>query len=137
LSIIPYADHVPDENYYRSIFNFCMALANLEVESQKQTSHGIIDIHINGSKGDDYILEFKYFSEKKPKNKENPTPPTEPFEIEMLRKKMGSKLKQAMTQINKKYAQGYESGHGRLIKIAIVIARRTFVLAKCEVVDRK
>jgi hypothetical protein len=85
----------------------------------------------------DYILEFKYFSEEKPKNEKQPTPPIEPFEIEELRKKMLPKLKEAMDQINNKYAQGYESGPGRLIKVAIVIARRSFVLAKCEVVDRK
>jgi hypothetical protein len=43
--------------------------------------------------------------------------------------------REALKQIEGKYADKYEGGSGRLIKVALVIARRTFVLAQFKVID--
>jgi hypothetical protein len=42
---------------------------------------------------------------------------------------------QALKQINEKYADKFLGGSNRLVKVALVIARRTFTLAQFEVVE--
>jgi hypothetical protein len=134
LAQFTYDEHIPLERYYHSLFRTAMAMAIIQTESHKHTSHGRLDVHLRGNKSDDYIIELKYITEKNARDQE---PPTDPREEAKLRGKMDSKARKTLKQISKKYTQSHARGSGRLVKAAIVIARRTFVTARFEVVERK
>jgi hypothetical protein len=88
---------------------------------------------LTGQGNDEYIIELKLYREEKPKS--GPlVPPKTDEEIAELRGLMAPQAREALKQIEGKYADKYEGGSGRLIKVALVIARRTFVMAKFEVV---
>jgi hypothetical protein len=62
-------------------------------------------------------------------------PPKTDEEIANLREQMAPLAREALKLIEGKYADKFEGGSGRVIKVALVIARRTFVLAQFEVID--
>ena len=59
-----------------------------------------------------------------------------PEEMVRLRERMAPLAEAAMEQINEKYALSLVRGPGRLVKVSMVIARRVFVLAQFEAVQR-
>jgi hypothetical protein len=137
LALFPYDSHIDEEKYYHSLFISIMLHVNFAFAHQKHTSHGILDSQFRTKKGDDFILEFKHLKERKTSKGNYPTPPIENKKIADLRKRMAPKAQEALDQITEKYAKSHETGQGRLIKVGIVIARRTFVLAQYEIVERE
>jgi hypothetical protein len=56
-------------------------------------------------------------------------------ETSSLRKRMITMAKRAIRQIDAKYADKFVGRGARLIKVALVIVRRSYVLVKFDVVD--
>jgi hypothetical protein len=96
-----------------------------------------MDFYIKNKNNDEHIIEIKYLEEPKDSSGKYPVPPTKPDEAASLREKMAPKAREALRQVTEKYTQSPERGPGRLIKVALVIARRTFVLAQFETLERE
>ena len=136
LALFPFDIHVEAEKYYHSMFLFAMILAKQRYTGQEHTSHGILDVRVMGGDGSDHIVEMKILQEEKTKSGGHPTPPTDPEEKARLRERMETNAREALRQITEKYAHSHSSGPGRLVKVALVIARRTVVLARYEAIGR-
>jgi hypothetical protein len=136
LALIPFDLHESTEKFYHSHFLVAMSMSGQPFVVQRHTSHGIMDIWVKGRGDDEYAIEFKLLKEEKDLSGNYPTPPTIPEEMASLRKRMAPLAKEAMEQINKKYALSLVRGPGRLVKVSMVIARRVFVLAQFEAVQR-
>jgi hypothetical protein len=128
--------HEATEKFYHFNFLMAMSTAGQPFDVQRHTSHGILDLWVKGKGDDDYIIEFKLFKEEKDSSGNYPVPPREPEERARLRERMATMADKAMKQIDEKYAPSLGRGPGRLIKVAMVIARRDFVLAQFEIVNR-
>jgi hypothetical protein len=137
LALVPYDLHIIDENYYHTLFYFAMLYIGQEVLVQKLTSHGDADSYMKADNGEEYIIEFKIFDEKADSSGKRPVPPTKPKEIQELRKRMEPRAREALDQITARYAQSHARGPGKLFKVGIVVARRTFVLVKFETIVRE
>ena len=136
MALIPFDLHEAKEKFYHSHFLMAMLMAGQPLAVQKHASHGIIDLYVKGKRDDEYIVEFKLFKEDKDSSGNYPVPPTDPEETDRLRQKMAPLAVEAMKQITDKYALSHAKGPGRLFKVAMVVARRTFVLAQFEAVQR-
>jgi hypothetical protein len=134
LSQFTYDIHKKDESYYQSLFETAMFFAKVRYHSQEHTAHGRLDLHLTSPRGDEFIIEFKLYREDKPKNRPL-VPPIGEEAIAKLRSKMAPLAQKALKQITERYQSKFGVGQGRVIKVALVIARRTFVLVKFEVVD--
>jgi DNA-binding Lrp family transcriptional regulator len=124
------------ESYYQSLLEVALEWAGQEVESQRAASQGVLDILFSDEK-DRYTVELKVFREKKPKPGVPPPPPTDPADAADLRGKMAPKADEALKQIRERYSPEFKPDpevHGivRVHGIAIVVARRTFVMVKIE-----
>jgi hypothetical protein len=82
-------------------------------------------------------VDIKFHKETtKPKSKK-PIPPKNPEEIAKLQKAMTPLALKGLKQIEEKYADKFGAGYyGPIVKVALVVARRTFVLAKFETLDK-
>jgi hypothetical protein len=114
-----------------------MLMAKVAFTTHPHASHGIIDTLFREEDGSDFVVELKYLTEPIGPNDKNPPPPSDPQEIAKLRKSMATLAEKALEQITKKYALTHSRGKGRLVKVGVVIARRTFVLAQCEALKRE
>jgi hypothetical protein len=127
-----YDEHIEEDKYYQTLFESAMLMANQPFQPQEHTAHRRIDVHLTGQGDDEYIIELKLYREEK--SKSGPlVPPKTDEEIAELQGQIASLTREALNQIEVKYADKYEGGSGRLIKVALVIARRTLVLAQFEV----
>jgi hypothetical protein len=129
--------HIIDEKYYHTLFINAMFFAKQSVNASSHTSHGIIDILLRDKYGNNYIIELKYHAEPKDSSGKYPALPQGPEEEARLRQAMAPLAREALSQISRKYQQTHSRGPGKLIKVALVIARRSFVLAEFEVVRRQ
>jgi hypothetical protein len=128
-----YDNHIEAEKFYQMLLEKCMSLANQAVLPQEHTAHGRIDLHFTGPNGDEYLIELKLHKER---NTSSPTvlgEPTEPADEARLRKAMAKTAAAALNQIDKKYAKKFTGGDTKVVRLALVIARRTFVLAEFKV----
>jgi hypothetical protein len=103
-------------------------------QTQEHTTHGRLDIEVIGPQGDDYIVEIKLYREEKPPN-EPLRVPRDAVGKAQLRGAMVHLAQEALTQIDEKYASNVEGGDNRVVKVALVIARRIFVLAQFETLE--
>ncbi|MDR1872831.1 MAG: ATP-binding protein, partial [Deltaproteobacteria bacterium] len=129
LSQYPGDVHIEEEKYYSTLFQSALLMSGQWFQTQKHTTHGRLDIHVKGPKCDDYIIEIKFYNEEKPKN-ESLRPPRDAAGKAQLREAMEPWAEKALTQIKEKYLANFEGGDNRVILVALVIARRNFVLAK-------
>jgi hypothetical protein len=134
LSQFTYDIHKKDESFYQAMFETAMFFAKVRYHSQEHTAHGRLDLHLTSPSGDEFIIEFKLYREDKPKNRPL-VPPIGEEAIAKLRSQMAPLAKTALKQITERYQSKFGVGRGRVVKVALVIARRTFVLVKFEVVD--
>jgi hypothetical protein len=125
-----YDNREETETQIVALFQSAMIIADQAYHTQTQTSHGRTDIDLRGKNSDVFIIEIKLYREKI-KSYDPYVPPDTPKEAAGLRQRMAPLAKKAMSQINKKYVQSFK-GEGRIIKVALVVARRTFVLAEFE-----
>jgi ABC-type dipeptide/oligopeptide/nickel transport system ATPase component len=124
-----------------------MMMADQPIESQEPNAQGRLDFHLKGPNGDDYIIKIKLYQEPKKTSKPGskkaskpgsksasnelvPLAPREDDEIIQSRKLMEPLAQKALKQIKTKYAGEFEGGSNQVFMIALVIAKRTFVLAK-------
>jgi hypothetical protein len=124
--------HFKYEKHYHVLFEVAMMMAKQPCEPRKPTAYGLMDFQMIGPKGDMYIIELKLLKEPKNKRGEEPTPPDEPNEIAKLRATMSPLARKALNQIGQKYVNDFTDRPIRVIKVALVIARRSFVLAEFE-----
>ncbi|MDR1872607.1 MAG: ATP-binding protein, partial [Deltaproteobacteria bacterium] len=129
LSQYPDDDHIEAEKYYSTLFQSALLMSGQWFQTQKHTTHGRLDIHVKGPKCDDYIVEIKFYNEEKPQNA-SLRPPRDAAGKAQLREAMEPLAEKALTQIKEKYLANFEGGDNRVILVALVIARRNFVLAK-------
>jgi hypothetical protein len=153
-----YDDNNQNERYYHSLFVSAMTIAGQPLIPHEHTAHGILDIRLRGSDGDEFIIEVKVLTEsgktkiagqgthgpsaetnrdgqvKKPVPRYAGLPLTEK-EKASLRKRMTTLADRALRQIDAKYADKFVGRGARRIKVALVIARRSYVLVKFVVVD--
>jgi hypothetical protein len=130
-------------------------LAKRKYDSQLVTAHGFLDIHFVGPNGERFIIELKVYSDsdftpldaietnpdpksfdaakKAPQRKRLP-PPSSVEDIAKLRELMTPTAEAALLQVRKKYADFFRADGQPVILVALVMARRTFVLAKFEVI---
>jgi hypothetical protein len=130
-----YEQHINKEAFYHSMFESTLIMANQRFWHHEHTVHGRLDTHLNGPNGEEYIIEVKLLRERKT-SKGHPKPPLEVEEQIKLRKKMATLAKEAFKQISENYAQTF-LGDCRVIKVALIIARWSFVLAQFEVIEGK
>ena len=95
-------------------------------------SNGCPGSCLKAANGKEYVIKFKLLDEEAGSSGRRLVPPTEPEKIAELRKRMEHKAREALDQITERRAQPGAGGSGRLVKVGIVIARRTFVLVKYE-----
>jgi hypothetical protein len=133
LGMFSYDLHDNKENYYHTLFLALLHLANQNFMAQGHRSMGMYDLHLV-SGGDDYIVEFKVLRSRG----KNPyeMPKTDKDKATLTRR-MGLLAAGAINQISLKYAQPFLGGPGRLIKVGLVVAKRSHVVAKFEVVEPK
>jgi hypothetical protein len=110
-----------------------MLMAQSGIQSLEHTGQGRMDVLLSGQVDDDYVIELKLYKEEIPKNG-TLDPPISVEEITELRKLMSPLAQDSLKQINKRYIRKFKGGSGRVIKVALVIARRILVLAQFEVV---
>jgi hypothetical protein len=134
LSQYYYDDHIEEERYYQTLFKAAMFTANQRILTQEHTAHGRLDVHIETPNRDHYIVELKIYRETKPDNKPL-VPPKDPEKATKLRQAMAPLAQQALKQIDEQYADRFKGDSGRLVKIAVVIARRSFVLVEIAALD--
>jgi hypothetical protein len=151
-------DNKQSERLYHSLFAMAMSIAGQPLIPHEHTSHGILDIRLRGSDGDEFIIEVKVLNEsgktktagqdsseisaktvreglgKMPGTRYGNLPVT-PKEKASLRKRMTTLAERTLNQIGENYADKFVGCGARLIKVALVIARRTYVLVKFDVVD--
>jgi hypothetical protein len=136
LAQYPHGDHIENEKYYQTLLESALLMAGQRFWTQESTVHGNMDIHLNNHKGDEYIIEVKLFREKKPDKRPLP-PPLEPDKISQLKNNMNSQAKKAFKQISERYAQKFLGDSCNVVKIALVIARISFVMMQFKVVEGK
>jgi hypothetical protein len=151
-----YDDNNQNEKHYHSLFVSAMTIAGQPLIPHEHTAHGILDIRLKGHDGDEFIIEVKVLNEKgktesavppdtsgktaRNTQGKKPVPrylglPVTDKEKTSLRKRMTTLAKRALRQIDAKYADKFVGRGARLIKVALVIARRSYVLVKFDVVD--
>jgi hypothetical protein len=153
-----YDDNNQNEKHYHSLFVSAMTIAGQPLLPHEHTAHGILDIHLRGHDGDEFIIELKVLNERgKTKSLRSDPPeiqreaaredqgkkpvpcyaglPVTEKEKASLRKRMATLAKRAIRQINAKYADKFMGRSGRLIKVALIIARRSYVLVNFDVMD--
>jgi hypothetical protein len=127
-----YDIHIEDERFYHALFQSAIMMVGQKCYPQEHTSHGRIDIELQ-DKNSVYIIELKLYKDGDRPNI-SPTPPKKPEDVTKLRSAMAPLAKEALNQIDQKYAQTFY-GTERIVKVAIVFARRTYVLAEFETCD--
>jgi hypothetical protein len=131
-----YDAHIEEEKYYQTLLEAALLMAGQRFWPQEHTAHGRLDIHIEGPKHEEYIIEIKLFREEKDSDGSSRTPPLKTDEITQLKEKMATLADDALMQISEKYAQKF-LGDSRVVKIAVVVARRTFPFMQFQVVEKK
>jgi hypothetical protein len=145
-----------NEGQFNILFQVALEWAKKKYDSQQFTAQGILDIHVVGQKGEHFIIELKVYGDESQKTldspgtnlnassigpakkREKPKPPPPPTSDEdkaKLRESMTPIATAALTQIREKYADKYMGEGKPIVMVALVIARRAFVLAKFEVID--
>jgi hypothetical protein len=155
LNQYPYSTLNFDENLYQALFGAALFLVDQSYTAQEVTAHGILDIHFVSPNGAHYIIELKVYRAPTKKSSEtNPfaettdppkkdsqpkriSPPHSDADKAKLRKSMTSKANAALKQIRAKYADKYRGSGKQVVMVALVMTRRTFVLAKFEVIEPK
>jgi hypothetical protein len=155
-----YDDNNQNERHYHSLFVSAMTIAEQPLIPHEHTARSILDSRLRGSDGDEFIIEVKVLNESgktKTAGQGSHGPPAETAhegqgnkpvpryaglpltekEKASLRKRMTTLAERALKQIDAKYADKFVRRGVRLIKVALVIARRSCVLVKFDVVDRK
>ncbi|MDR1871465.1 MAG: ATP-binding protein [Deltaproteobacteria bacterium] len=144
------------ESKYQNLLEAALYMADQKFDPQAVTPHGILDFHIDGPNGERFIVELKVYREyvkKSPQAKRTiPTPksinapeedskidhippPSSEKEIAKLKESMTPLANEALSQIRKQYADKFRADGKPLIMVALVMARRTFVLAKFDVIE--
>jgi hypothetical protein len=134
LNQYPYDTHIEDEKFYQAMLESVMLLADQGFQTQEPTTHGRLDLHLTSKSGDEYIVEIKLYREEKPKNNKPLVPPIDEEAIAELRGKMTPLAMDTFKQITERYQGKFAPVQGRVVKVALVIARRSFVLAMFEAV---
>ena len=126
-----YEDHIPLEAHYRTQFKMAMFLADQPVKAQEQTGTGRMDLSLAGPERVDFIIELKHFKEAKKKGakKKDAKKDEDPA---LLHEPMSKLAMEAMDRIERDYVPDFEGRGARLVKVAVVVARRTTVLAEFE-----
>ena len=137
---------------YLNLLISCMHAANQNSTACGATSRGRFDLLIEHNK-DNYIIEMKVLKLRRKGGGDNfdgpPrgakeaasdaeaaeiewAPPKTPEERKALRRRMANLAKKALEQIEARYAPSYANGPGRVIKVALVVAKRTEVHVEIE-----
>jgi hypothetical protein len=128
------ADHIEEERYYQTLLVSAMLMAKERFSSQEHKANGRLDLHLTIPGGDEYIIEIKLYREEKPFNKSQVPPKVEDV-IVKLRSQMAPLANDTLKQITERYQGKFGVDQGRVVKVALVIARHSLVLAKFEVVS--
>ncbi|MDR1871784.1 MAG: hypothetical protein LBS60_07690, partial [Deltaproteobacteria bacterium] len=153
-----YYSFIEDEKQYQVFLESALFMADQGVDSQEMTAQGLLDVHFVSPKGEHFIIELKVYREKTPKSSDSPEtnpdansadppekgakpkhipPPLDDQARAKLRKSMTPIAEAALIQIKEKYVDKYRGEGQPIAMVALVMARRTFVLAKFEVMEPK
>jgi hypothetical protein len=135
LALFSYDSDIEVEKFYQRMLEMCMYWVNQAFQPEEHTTHGRIDLHFTGPKGDEYLIELKLHKERNTSSPSKPLAPPEPADLPRLRKAMAKTAAAALNQIDKKYASKFIHGDTRVVCLALVIARRRFVLAEFKVIE--
>jgi hypothetical protein len=127
------ADHIEKERYYQTLLVSAMLMAKERFNSQEHKTNGRLDLHLTIGGGDKYIIEIKLYREEKPFNW--PIVPKVEDVIAKLRSQMAPLANDTLKQITKRYQGKFGIDQGRVVKVALIIARHSLVLAKFQVVS--
>jgi hypothetical protein len=138
LNWIPYAIHLPLENYYHSLILAVLKALSFKVRSEDMTAEGRMDMRLELSQDKLYIFEFKLKKIETEQVSDSADTQMEDSKSKKTSSKgktkaelMADALKEARDQlIDKGYAQRDEREYAQVHKVAVGIVGRSQVCAE-------
>ena len=127
---------------HQALLELALRWAGQEIESRHVAS-GVFEIVISG-RTDRLLVEVEVFGETRPERGVRLLPPTDPADAASLRMRMAPTAEESLKRMRERCAgwgiepaRSFEPGRsvepgGRVNGMAVVVARRTFVLARIE-----
>jgi hypothetical protein len=114
---------VEEEGYYKMMIHTCLLMANQDCRPLGATADGRVDLHFTGPKREEFLIGVEIHIDGKS------AIPSDPREVARLRKAMAPKADKALNLLHAQ-AQGFLGSRRKVVGLAFVVARATFVLAK-------
>ncbi|MDR3153028.1 MAG: PD-(D/E)XK nuclease domain-containing protein, partial [Deltaproteobacteria bacterium] len=126
LAGLPFKAHPANEGHYQDILLMALGAAGQGYESESRSGDGVLDVHLRTAEGNDYIIELKHVKGQDPGTGKE-------LSQTQLEDRMEKAAAEALKQIeDKKYALKFQGGGNMIYKLALVIGRRSDVLAVFE-----
>jgi hypothetical protein len=129
----PYDIHLEYEAYYHSLLLSAFFLADISsFKVEYHTGEGRLDATVMDPADNVFVIELKYLVVEEEQENSLVPPKKAAKPPKDLAQQMEVLAREALCQINKKYAPTFLVGPNRVFSVALVVAGRTTVLAQIE-----